>query len=183
MLLAIRNDTKCCVNFLRSIGLDIEVVEAVPDGTVVPMAMLVAGTLRIDKRATPSEVLHEAGHLATMPTRFRHFLNGDIRFCDPLIEAALTELGLPKDHLLAKAVFIRNDGPAIAWSWAAGNQLGLQESLIIRDVDYSSLGWVVRKQLVELTHRGIAPLARAGMCALGTGGYPVMRRWVQDIDL
>ena len=179
----IRDDTTRCVNFLRDIGLNIDVVEAVPDGTFVPGVMLVAGALRIDGSSTPSEVLHEAGHLATMPTPFRHLLDGDIKLCDPKIEAEISRLRLPEGHPLAAAVFTRNDGPAIAWSWAAGCHLGLEHDVIIRDSDYSGCGWVVRKELLELNHRGIAPLARVGMCGLGEGGYPVMRRWVQNLDL
>lgn len=183
MALAIRDDTASCVDFLRLIGLDIEIVDEVPNGTVVKGVMIARGSLHLDARATPSEVLHEAGHLATMPTRFRHFLDGDIKHCEPRIAAALSELALPDDHLLRKAVFLENDGPAIAWSWAAGRHLGLEEKAVIRDGDYSGFGWAVRSQLIDLSHRGIGPLARAGMCALGTGGYPKLLRWLQDADV
>lgn len=61
--------------------------------------------------------------------------------------------------------------------------MSLMPDALRRARAYSHLGWAVRKELLDLNQRGIAPLIRVGMCAPGTGGYPMMHRWVQDVDL
>lgn len=147
---------------------------------------IVDGVLLIAPNAPVSNVLHEAGHLATLPGDFRRFAQSDfagvqermfecIDFSDP--EAPLARIAIQS-----------SDPEATAWAWAAGVHLGLAPEVIIRDQDYDGEGDSIRLCLQTGGYLGINGLATTGLCAVrdneyararGIPAFPGLKSWLQ----
>lgn len=180
--------TERSVAFLNEIG--IETRWGVGASGFLPGLRIVNGTLAVDPSCQVSNVLHEAGHIAIMPRRYRHTLNGNI---SPAIIAAWEDASKIDPHPeapLMRALLQCSDPEATAWAWAAGIHLGLAPDEIIPDSDdprfYSGDGAGVRLAH-EMNHSlGAHGLAAAGFCQVGMFNrhnplppYPRLGRWVQ----
>lgn len=163
-------------SFLELIGLETEEVAAVP-GSFVPCVEIQCGRLRFTPDALPSDLLHEAGHVAIMPANFRRMLTGDLDDVVGQVFEDLIRRGLEPDHPMTRALLQCSDTEATAWAWAAGRHLGLPDDQIITDQDYDGSGAEVRACLKMRCYFGINGLQAAGMCA--ARHYPSMTRWVQ----
>lgn len=182
---ALSADLAACVRFLIEIGLSVSVVDDVGTRTFSPGIRIRGGSLEIDPTAQPSSLLHEAGHLATMPTRFRPLMDGNLYRSLQLIEQQLEALNLDPDHPLMRAMVQCSDTEATAWAWAAGIHLGLPHEVIVRDEDYSGDGESIRTMLAMNSYFGINGMVWAGMCInpRRPGGYPRMLTWLQSADI
>jgi len=181
---ALPGDVAACVAFLREIGLSVSVLEAVGPGTFTPGIRIRAGSLEIDPTARASGLLHEAGHLATMPTRFRPLMEGNLYASVRRISMLASDLGLEPDHPLERALIQCGDTEATAWAWAAGCHIGLSPTAIIQDDEYEGEGAEIRGMLSMNAYFGISGMTHAGLCGhpRRPGGYPAMRKWLQDAD-
>ena len=162
---ALTNSQLTCsiINFLRSIGLGI-IERAITDATVLPGITVAHGALVVDHALIkyPGDLLHEAGHLAVVPTAERAQLHENV--------------GDNGGHEMA----------AIAWSYAAALHLGLAPSVVFHENGYrGDADWLVESFTQRryigvpiLTWRGLADPPSEGES--GTHGYPEMKRWLTE---
>jgi len=176
---------KVC-EFLTEIGIENSIVEGA-NGHLKHVDIS-EGKLLIQPICFPGDVLHEAGHVAIMPSRWRHLLTGDIRHAIKQMFVELDGMNLHPDDPLSRAAIQCSDPEATAWGWAAGLYLKLPKHFIINhdplSGDYGGEGWVVAEQLEFRSYIGINGLSHAGFCCpripmAGKPVYPELARWLQ----
>lgn len=150
------------MQFLNRIGLRVS-VEPGANG-FIPHVAVVDGGLHVDRAAPASGLLHEAGHLALVPTQFRHYLSGDLDAGVKRIFSELDSLNLGPDSKLERAMLQASDPEATAWAWAAGKAIGIPERMIIQDFEYSGSGGFIRSALAANSYVGINGMSHAGFC-------------------
>jgi hypothetical protein len=171
--------------FLSDIGLDI--AYGATCDSFLPGLRIRNGGLVVDQAiASLGDLLHEAGHLAVVPGRFRALMSDDI---DAGVEAMFRECDRlefqPDDKTMVQAMQA-SECEAIAWSWAAGKHLGLSAEDIFPDGAFDGGSTDLRLQLSVGQHLGVNGLARTGMTDLpsrdhkGMKAFPQMRRWLQE---
>lgn len=177
------------IGFLRSIGLDIVIVDQAEG--FLEGSLIVDGALLVAPNCSISDMLHECGHLACIPTLYRPRAQDNV---ENLIHEIYKEddqlKGLHPDHPLSRALIQCGDPEATAWAYAAGKAIGLPDEVIIKDDEYSHQGGYIRDRLKSFSYVGIHGLKHAGMCNLPrkpyeprkTPGYPTMKKWIQDVD-
>ena len=171
------------VDFLMEIGLDIEIVPG--SSGFVSGINIHEGALHVDPGAKASNLLHEAGHLAIVPSRFRGYLSGNLAHGMERIFAELEAEGTAPDAPVLRAMMQTGDTEATAWAWAAGKALDLPEEEIIRSSEYGGEGDCIRFMLSQRAYIGIHGISHAGFCLLrGTSLrkgpiYPQMAFWLQ----
>lgn len=130
----------------------------------------------------PSDILHEAGHLAVIPAQFRSLATGNmarvqdhmLTHVERLIEEDMTVIDSP----LVRAVMQSGDPEATAWAFAAGREIGIPDDVVILDDEYDGEGEFVRMGLAMNAYVGINGLVAGGMCA-STRAFPTLTRWRQ----
>ena len=134
--------------FIAGIGLPIREC-ALPDDTFLPGIQLRAGGLLVDpdKLLWPSDLLHEAGHLAVLPAEIRADAHDD------LIDA------IDIEHA--------SEQEAMAWAYAATVALGLPASVLIHPGGYKGRS----AEILTMYEFGIYPGLR-GLCASGLASAP-----------
>jgi hypothetical protein len=174
------------VDFLRGIGLAVEVGPFGPEG-FLPGVAIERGVLHVDPDHlhVSGDLLHEAGHIATVPSRLRHRLGTNI-------ETSLRDAVDEDPDPLARTALLHTEVMAVAWSFAAMCRLDLPPETIFFAGGYR----MDREQqarflsLMESGNNfGIARLADAGMtgpCGImamlhanGLPPFPAMTRWLQ----
>lgn len=170
------------IEYLRTVGLE---VHEVPGASgFAPGCRIVSGTLHVDSECAPSTLLHEAGHLATVPARFRSLMSDNLASGMRRMFEELAKMNLDPDHPLERAAIQCSDPEATAWAWAAGIAIGLAPAEIIQDAEYDGEGSEIREMLLANQYVGINGLAHAGMCKRGHWcaeelRYPKMQNWLQ----
>lgn len=183
------------VTFLRDIGFDVEFGAGAHNG-FLPGVNIHAGVIHVDPDTLvgPGDLLHEAGHMAVLPKRFRSGLGSDLDAdMHRLIEEEVGP-GMPVDPILAVPKQ-QGEFMAQAWSYAAALHIGVPPACIFfpgshKHHDYE--GQHPMERWIESgTHYGPMALARVGMTgpaglfAMMIGDnrlppYPIMSRWVQE---
>lgn len=192
------------VTFLAGIG--IEVVETDSSDLIcfLPGLEIREGRILCDPNvARTTDLLHEAGHLAVIPSRFRQFVSGNVETTVvPHYDAYMDNHPLIREDgsedPVIRAMLQSGETEAIAWSWAAGQHLGIADEDIMPDDAVFSVsidpdealepgGAETRECLRSVQYLGINGLMAAGMVATramriraGAPGYPEMLKWVQD---
>jgi hypothetical protein len=171
------------MDFLNGIGLPISVV---PGATAfLELIRVVDGRLEIDPACPVSNVLHEAGHLAVVPSQFRHLMTGDLDEGTRLMFAEINKMGLEPDDPLSRAAMQAGECEATAWAWAAGEHLGIPPEVIILDSEYENDGEEMRDMLMARQYFGINGLMHAGFCVTRANPrrklpvYPNLAHWLQ----
>lgn len=171
------------IEFLRGIGLTVTVV---PQATgFFEKVHIINGTLEIEPDCPPTDLLHEAGHLAVVPERFRSKMHVDIDFGVQEMLALLDAEGPHPDSEQWRTAIQAGEAEATAWQWAAGKAIGLPDEMIIVDADYEGTGDEVRAELQSLYHVGIKGLSHAGFCKTRADYpwpgevYPKLNYWLQ----
>lgn len=172
------------VAFLRDIGIPC-VVQPGARGFLEGVR-IVHGGLQLSPAVHLGDALHEAGHLAVLPGRFRALANGNI---DDVTRLMLDTVDFSNPDVgEARAAMQAGEAEATAWAWAAGEHLGLKPGEVIRNRDYSGGGRGIRVQLQARAYLGINGLASAGFCvtrpgylekAKGLPAYPRLAMWLQ----
>lgn len=170
------------VDFLRKIGLD--VIETPGAQGFVLGIRIVEGKLHIDPSCAPSALLHEAAHISIVPSRFRHYLNGNLQAGIRRMFDDIAAMNLDPQHPIVVAALQCSDHEATAWAYAAGLAAGLKPSEIILDSEYEGSGGEIRSMLQMSAYAGINGIACAGMCLRGrqvdvSRRYPAMTTWLQ----
>lgn len=178
---------------LNEIGIETTFVESFGEDAkpFLDNVRIVNGTLHIIPACDASNVLHEAGHLAIIPRRYRAMANDDL---DVLTKYMLDDLenyyDEGPDSPIYRAVIQCSDTEATAWSFAFGRHIGIPDEEIIKDDQYPDengvpTGAEVRKCLAMRAYMGINGLAHAGFCSTNRFGrlpvYPQMAYWTQEL--
>jgi hypothetical protein len=171
------------MNFLNEVGLPVSVV---PGATgFVKNIVLVEGTVQVDPKCLPSTMLHEAGHLAVIPSRYRHMMSGNLyKSMRQIFEIAEMNYMDPYDPL-TRALLQTGDPEVTAWAWAVGKHLGIPEKLIILDNQYENAGKAIRTQLQTRCYIGMNGLSHGGFCVTRATPnkplpvYPELAFWLQ----
>lgn len=184
-------------DFLASIGITV-LMQPLPKKGFFSRTYISNTTIFVSENSDISlgEVLHEAGHIATMPSQFRHLIDGDIEAPEILeaIKQYLDEhfhdqLSCGLEDPTCRAIFQIDDPAATAWSYAAALECGVPTEILF--CDHESFGGL--KQSREIHHMlslnayiGINSLAASGMTCqrtaakfLGKKPFPHMEKWMQ----
>jgi hypothetical protein len=160
-------------------------IEAVEDGEATGFLKNVAirrGTIRYRRDADPSNLLHEAGHLACLPPAFRPMADDALsvvyRRMGSAFNSRMEQTGNPDDPLI-RAIIQCSDPEATAWAWAFGTRCGVPGDLIILDHEYDGDGDAIRAQLEARRYIGINGLRAAGMLN-DVRSFPMLDKWMQD---
>ena len=155
------------INFLKSIGLSV-IQEKIPGPAFLPGLCLKQGSLviDIDKLQYPGDVLHEAGHLCTMPPDVRGTMDDTLPVND-----------------------LNNGGEilAIAWSYAACVYLRIDPHFVFHADGYKSGRASIVQNFAVGYYIGLPLLQWAGMAydnnkaeEFNTLPYPHMIRWLRE---
>jgi hypothetical protein len=148
--------------FLDRIGISV-VIEALDDDTLLPAMTVRDGALVVDpaRLTWPGDLLHEAGHIAVT---------------DPATRASLCEV--PSDPAEEMA--------AIAWSYAAVVEIGLDPRIVFHDEGYVGGGGYLADAFAEGGGPGLPLLQWFGMTLdkrnaekQGVLPFPHMSRWLR----
>jgi hypothetical protein len=169
------------VTFLNSIGIR-TVPGKIPVTSFLPTIRIRRGTLFYGQKALAADLLHEAGHIAIVPKKYRLLCNGDMEKSVSRIWEIACKAGETHDPdaPIARAIMQASECEAIAWSWAAGQHLGLREEAIITNYKhhFNGEGREIRTCLKMRCHFGINGLRAAGMIE-SVKTFPQMTHWVQ----
>ena len=170
------------VSFLNDIGIPTSIVPYAKG--FIDEVEIQDGQLLVTQNGKASNILHEAGHLAIVPSRFRSYLNGNISHG---ITRAFNEIESFEGYAESseyRKLLQTGDVEATAWAWAAGKYLNLPEDEIIRDSEYGGTGDEVRLCLSMRAYAGINGLANADFCNIrirvpDMPVYPNLAFWLQ----
>jgi len=182
------------VAFIEGLGIPIRDGD-VPADAFLPGVRIADGGLTIDRAAlfTPGDLLHEAGHLAVVPKRYRGRIGEDV---DAGVARVRAEAAAAGDHdpVLEGLEGLGGELQAIAWSFAACRHLDLPLEIVFRpgaygtDKNGGAHPMMIAQQIEMGFFPGLHRLIQAGMTAPPQsmlqpdalpGGFPIMLRWVQ----
>lgn len=156
------------VDFIRGIGIDV-VEKPINDETFIPGIYIEKGRLLVDeeKLLYPGDLLHEAAHIAMIPSHLRCYASGNV--------GQIEEIGSSYEI------------EAIAWSWAAVVALGIDPEILFHNKGYKGGAQELLFNYQMGVYIGIKGILDAGMAytnnkaaELGVEPFPVMQKWLRD---
>jgi hypothetical protein len=174
------------VRFLRKIGIECTFEEGASG--FLEQIEIRHGKLFIQPKCFSGHILHEAGHIAITPSRWRHLLHGDVKYAQTKMFEELQEMRLHPDHPLERAMLQNSDPEVTAWAWAIGHHLELSSQQIIDHTRsknyYAGAGPQIAMMLEARAYIGIHGLSHAGFCCprvslAGKPVYPKLEFWLQ----
>ena len=155
------------LRFLAEIGIAVEYAELIRD-TVLPGIDIQLGRLVIDssKLEHPGDLLHEAGHIAVVPTAERSTLSS-------------VNIGARKDQAAEEMM-------AIAWSYAAALHVGIHPYVVFHEHGYHGGGKEIADNFIDGRYFGVPMLEYAGMSGREELNnkfhslFPKMSRWTRE---
>ena len=146
--------------FLDRIGIPV-IAEAVPGDSLLPGATVRDGALVFDPERLPypGDLLHEAGHIAVT---------------DPALRPTLCEVPSDPGEEMA----------AIAWSYAAALEIGIDPAIVFHDDGYQGGGGYLLPAFADGGGPGVPMLQYYEMTlmqhpAAAAAPFPAMRRWLR----
>lgn len=155
------------VEFVRGLGIAVAVCtdEAAAE-SFLPNVEILDGGLVVRPGVFPGDILHEAGHLATMPAQFRPLATGQLREAfaamSRYLEANPMGLATYPEDPVARGVMQCSDPEATAWQFAAGQHLGMPDEWLFPLGSYAGDAVAVLLSLKAGGHMGINGLQAAG---------------------
>ena len=177
------------VQFLEGIGLPVR-FQTLDASAFLEGVTIRDGAIVIDRTLLrqPGDILHEAGHLAVVPSIFRHLIVDDVDgSLAPHYDRYFAQhpdafTSYPEDPI-ARGILQSGESEAIAWSYTAALAAGIPPASVFHEGGYGDTPDSARHLLAKLSalqHVGIHGLAAGGMCLLPRrGGFPSMLRWLQ----
>jgi len=150
------------ITFLGEIGIPV-IIEALDEDTLLPAMTVRNGALVIDpaRLTWPGDLLHEAGHIAVT---------------DPALRTTLCDV--PSDPAEEMA--------AIAWSYAAAVEIGIDPKIVFHDEGYRGGGGYLADVFADGGSPGLPMLQWFGMTLdrrtadeRGMAPFPHMLRWLR----
>jgi hypothetical protein len=156
------------VQFIERVGIRVARAEVSAD-SFLPGIAIADGALVVDvnRLQWPGDLLHEAGHLAVLPSELRARASDDVQ-----VGAELGDAG---------------EQEALAWAYAAAVELAIPIEVLIHEGGYRGGS----KALLQMYEVGIYPGLR-GLCSAGLTQavgftencgeirYPRMLRWLRN---
>ncbi len=141
--------------FLDRIGIPWKEAE-LGDAEFLPGVRILDGVLAFDpaKLAWPGDLLHEAGHIAVTAPSLRAALDGKLEVT-------------PGDEMAA-----------LAWSYAAALEAGIEPSVVFHEGGYKSQGEQLSAQYATGFGPGVPMLQWYRM----TAAYPRMDHWLRQVE-
>ena len=130
------------------------------------------------------ELLHEAGHLAVIPSLFRGQVSGDLGGVGEIMSDWIDAHGLAlgPDHPLVRAILQAGECEAVAWSYAAASAIGIDTRIPFYR-GFEGEGLALHDQVASGYYFGVHGLAAGGMTDLprprSLTPFPQMKRWLQ----
>jgi len=161
---------KRMLDFINSIGLEYN-FETIETNTFLPGLNFREGVLIIDrdKLLYPGDILHEAGHLACMPPDIRKTMTG----------------GLENNNINQGGELM-----AIAWSYAACLNLGIDATVVFHEYGYKDAGSSIVANFDQGNYFGVPMLEWCGMCytaatarRLNVQPFPKMISWTCEKNM
>jgi hypothetical protein len=155
-------DARKILAFLERIGIAV-VFETVEGDTFLPAMTVRGGTLVVDpaRLKWPGDMLHEAGHIAVT---------------DPMVRPTLDAVSKDPGEEMA----------AIAWSYAAAVELGIDAAIVFHPEGYRGGGATMAEDFSAGHYFGEPMLHYFGMAVIprhaseqGVPPYPHMLRWLR----
>jgi hypothetical protein len=157
-----------CIEFLNGIGIR-TVLQKIEGSSFLPGLSIENGNIILDKDAlaSPGDILHEAGHIAVVPS-------------------------VDRSGLSASAIEKRKDREAeemmaIAWSYAAAVHLNIDPHFVFHDDGYKGGGSYIADNFKNKNYFGLPMLQWIGLTAdeknaaiLNIAPYPNMIKWLRD---
>lgn len=157
-----------CIDFLYQIGIHVR-EDKLPADSFLPGLSIEEGCIVIDRAALkyPGDILHEAAHIAIVPSPERPSLNAAAIGKRPRRES--------------------EEMMAIAWSYAACMHIGLDPHIVFHDGGYKGGGSYIADAFANKNYFGLPMLQWVGLTAdeknapgLNVDPYPNMIKWLRD---
>lgn len=166
------------IAFLNEIGIKTSRGN-VPSNSFMPNIAIQDGSIIYNKDATLGDLLHEAGHLAIIPKKYRPMCQGDMdESMRAIFDKAEIAGEMIPDSTIYCALIQSSDPEATAWAWSAGRHIGIEPQDIIADYLYEGTGADVRLMLSLNCYLGINGLRAAGMLT-SVKSFPHLTQWTQ----
>ena len=169
MTVSLKNPlTQTIAAFLEEIGIELAAGQ-IGSETFLPGILVNQGKILIDeaKLKYPGDLLHEAGHIAVCPARWRSSLSGEVDL--PNLNMDLIE------------------AQAIAWSYAACLHLNLDPKVVFHKDGYRGQSEGLLLSFRVGVYPGVSQLQAAGMAAtnemvrdLSALPYPHLLKWLRE---
>ena len=162
------NSLEKCIDFLHQVGIPTR-HDHLPADCFLPGLSIEGGVIIIDRTALkyPGDILHEAAHIAIVPSPERKTLNAEAIAKRPSREA--------------------EEMMAIAWSYAACMHIGLDPFFVFHDEGYKGGGSYIAEAFLNKNYFGLPMLQWIGMTAdeknapaLHVEPFPHMIKWLRD---
>lgn len=142
----------------------------------------VGGTLVYESYAHPGDMLHEAGHLAIIPSIFRSKIHGDVDdTLEPLSEAYFKDhpdaFARNREDPIARHLMQCGDPEAIAWSYAAALAAGVDTFLPFENGFVTQDPRMIHDSVKVGCYAGINGLRAAGFLK-HVSDFPRLERWL-----
>jgi hypothetical protein len=161
--------TQQMIDFVRAIGIDINLGDVPAEKEFVPGICIQHGGLLIDMERLkyPGDILHEAGHLAVAAPDSRKQMDGVLD-------------GKMKDAAAEEMM-------AIAWSYAAALHIGIDPYIVFHENGYKGEGTNWAENFAQGKYIGVPMLEWLGLCASkkmaleeNKEPFPNMLKWVRQ---
>jgi hypothetical protein len=155
------------IHFLHEIGIETADAPLEEDACFLPGFMIKHGKILIDKNKVkyPGDLLHEAAHIAVVPSAERFFLEGE-------------NIGKRKDADAEEMM-------SIAWSYAACIHLNMDPHFVFHEQGYKGGGASIVENFEAGNYFGVPVLQWLGMTTTAKDSaaqkvYPEMIKWLRD---
>lgn len=154
------------IQFIQTIGLEIIYCDLQNEVCFLPGLFISNGKILIDKTLLkyPGDLIHEAAHLAVIPSAERNTITG-------------SDIATRKDAAAEEMM-------AIAWSYAACKHLAIDPAFVFHEKGYKGGGKQIIDDFDAGRYFGVPVLQWLGMTVTGspnsTENYPAMCKWLRD---
>lgn len=177
-------------DFVRSIGIPVhEGTPADVAGSFVPHLRVAKGELVVNlDEVYPGDILHEAGHLATIPAQFRHLADGTLRVVFKAMDQYLKDnpqgLGAWPEDPICRGILQCGEAEAAAWQYAAAQEIGMPDVWLFPEGSFQGEAEETLMRLKANAYFGINGLQAANWTRVHAMGnpalphYPKMAFWL-----